>query len=280
MVNSAEFHLKNREVINLNFEEMTIKEIKKFIKEFDNIEKIDNGIIDNLKKDNRKGVNKIAERILKKKKRKEEKVKKWHTQNKHIYNLEEQGYELIAGIDEAGRGPLAGPVVSSAVILDSSHPILGLTDSKKLSLKERERLFDIILDEAVAVGLGIVSNTIIDRLNIHQATFLAMKRAVDDLESSPEYLLVDGSYTIPDLNIEQKAIVSGDLKVNSISAASIIAKVTRDRIMDELHHSYPDYNFLSNKGYGTKEHIDAIKDCGPCPYHRFSYKVVNENKAE
>ncbi len=272
--------MKNREVIILNFEEMTIKEIKNFINEFENIEKIDNGIIEKLNSDSRKGVNKIAARIEKQKEKKQEKIIQWHQQNNHLYNLKKEGYQLVAGIDEAGRGPLAGPVVSSAVILDSKEPILGLTDSKKLSLKERERLFDIILAKAVAVGLGIVSNTIIDRLNIHQATFLAMRRAVLDLEKQPEYLLIDGSYTIPDINIQQKAIVSGDLKVNSISAASIIAKVTRDRIMDELHNSYPKYNFLSNKGYGTKEHIDVIKESGPCPYHRFSYKVVDKNKSE
>jgi len=265
-------------VIILNFEEMTIKEIKNFIDEFDNIKKIDNGIINKLNSDSRKGVNKIANKIIKQKEKKQEKIKKWHQQNEHLYNLQKEGYRLVAGIDEAGRGPLAGPVVSAAVILDTDNPILGLTDSKKLSLKERERLFDIILGEAVSVGLGIVSNTIIDRLNIHQATFLAMRRAVQDLEKRPEYLLIDGSYKVPDINITQTAIVSGDLKVNSISAASIIAKVTRDRIMDELHNSYPQYNFLSNKGYGTKEHIDVIKNTGPCPYHRFSYKVVNENK--
>src|SRR6056297_1915492 len=247
---------------------MTIKEIKKF----------DNGIINKLNSDSRKGVNKIANKIIKQKEKKQEKIKKWHQQNEHLYNLQKEGYRLVAGIDEAGRGPLAGPVVSAAVILDTDNPILGLTDSKKLSLKERERLFDIILGEAVSVGLGIVSNTIIDRLNIHQATFLAMRRAVEDLQISPEFLLIDGSYTIPDIDYKQRAIVGGDLKVNAISAASIIAKVTRDCIMDELHSSYPSYNFLSNKGYGTQEHIEAIKDIGPCPLHRFSYKIVKENK--
>lgn len=259
---------------------MTIKEVKKFINEFENIEKIDDDIIEGLNGDSRKGVNKLAVKINKRKANKQKKINKWHLQNDYLYNLKKEGYQLVAGVDEAGRGPLAGPVVSSAVILNSKDPILGLTDSKKLSLKERERLFDLILEKAVAVGLGIVSNTIIDRLNIHQATFLAMRRAVTDLEKQPEYLLIDGGYTIPDLNINQKAIVKGDLKVNSISAASIIAKVTRDRIMDELHNSYPQYNFLSNKGYGTREHIEMIKDCGPCPYHRFSYQIVNENRSE
>lgn len=258
---------------------MTIEEIKTYIEKKDDIEKIDDSIIDKLNNDSRKGVHKIAEKIIRAKERKRNKIKKWHKQNEHIYSLNEKGFNLIAGIDEAGRGPLAGPVVSSAVILDINEPILGLTDSKKLSLKERERLFDIILERAITVGIGIVSNTIIDRLNIHQATFLAMKRAVEDLNEDPEFLLIDGGYTIPDFNYKQKAIISGDLKVNSISAASIIAKVTRDRIMDELHNSYPTYNFLSNKGYGTQEHINAIKDIGPCPYHRYSYNIVKENKS-
>lgn len=262
----------------MNFDEMTIKEIKNFIDQFEDIEKIDNGIIKELAADSRKGVNDICNKIKRKKAQRKDKIQQWHSQNEHLNLLEEKGYNLIAGIDEAGRGPLAGPVVSSAVILDKKNPILGLTDSKKLSQSERERLFNIILEEAVGVGIGIVSNTIIDRLNIYQATFVAMRRAVEDLSPSPEFLLIDGNQTIPDFNIEQKAVVSGDLKVNSISAASIIAKVTRDRIMDELHESYPSYNFLSNKGYGTQEHIEAIEDVGPCPYHRFSYKIVEKNK--
>lgn len=257
---------------------MTIQEIKAYIDQYQDIDDIDKNLVKKLDNDSRKGVNKIARKINRKKAKKKKMLKNWHKQNKDLDDLHNKGYELIAGVDEAGRGPLAGPVVSSAVILDINNPILGLTDSKKLSEQRREELFDIILQEAKSVGIGIVSNTIIDRVNIHQATFLAMKRAVNDLKKEPEYILVDGSYIIPELNLKQKAIVSGDLKVNSISAASIIAKVTRDRIMDELHNSYPKYNFLSNKGYGTKEHIEAIKINGPCPFHRFSYKVVDENK--
>lgn len=258
---------------------MTIKEINEYIKDqFSDIDNIGKNLIEKLNNDSRKGVKKIAKKINKKKTKRQKMIKKWHQQNKDIDDLQNKGYKFIAGVDEAGRGPLAGPVVSSAVILDINDPILGLTDSKKLSEQRREELFDIILKKAKSVGIGIVSNTIIDRVNIHQATFLAMKRAVNDLKKEPEYILVDGSYIIPEINIKQKAIVSGDLKVNSISAASIIAKVTRDRIMDELHNSYPKYNFLSNKGYGTKEHIEAIKSKGPCPFHRFSYKIVDKNK--
>jgi ribonuclease HII len=262
----------------LNFNEKTIKEIKVYIDKYDDVEQIDSGIINGLENDSRKGVNKIAERIHNKKRKKRKKQKMWQKQNEILKKYEKKGFEYIAGIDEAGRGPLAGPVVSSAVILDTSKPILGLTDSKKISLSERERLFDIILDEAVSVGIGIVSNTIIDRMNIHQATFLAMRRAIEDLNYNPGFVLVDGNQKIPEIKCEQEAVISGDLKINSISAASIIAKVTRDRIMDELHESYPTYNFLSNKGYGTQEHISAIESDGPCPYHRFSYKIVNEHK--
>ncbi len=264
----------------MNFNEMTIKEIKKYIDEFKDINQIDNTTIDLLEKDSRKGVNKLAKRIHNKKQQIIKKQNMWKKQNEIIKQYENKGFQYIAGIDEAGRGPLAGPVVSSAVILNTSKPILGLTDSKKISLSERERLFDIILDKAVSVGIGIVSNTIIDRVNIHQATFLAMRRAIDDLDYNPGFVLVDGNQKIPEIDCEQEAIISGDLKVNSISAASIIAKVTRDRIMDELHESYPEYNFLSNKGYGTQEHISAIENQGPCPYHRFSYKIVGENKRE
>ncbi|MBS3810738.1 MAG: ribonuclease HII [Halanaerobiales bacterium] len=261
----------------MNFEKMTISEINNFVEGFSEIEKIENDIIKKLSTDYRKGVKKIAQKIKRAKKKKEIQKENWHKQNGIIYQLQKKGFQMIAGIDEAGRGPLAGPVVSSAVVLDLNKPILGLTDSKKLSSKARERLFKTIFDKA-RVGIGIVSNTIIDRLNIHQATFLAMRRAVEDLQISPEFLLIDGSYTIPDIDYKQRAIVGGDLKVNAISAASIIAKVTRDCIMDELHSSYPSYNFLSNKGYGTQEHIEAIKDIGPCPLHRFSYKIVKENK--
>src|SRR6056297_3894889 len=174
---------------------MTIKEINEYIKEqFSDIDNIGKNLIEKLNNDYRKGVKKIAKKINKKKTKRQKMIKKWHQQNKDIDDLQNKGYKFIAGVDEAGRGPLAGPVVSSAVILDINDPILGLTDSKKLSEQRREELFDIILKKAKSVGIGIVSNTIIDRVNIHQATFLAMKRAVNDLKKEPEYILVDGSY--------------------------------------------------------------------------------------
>lgn len=259
----------------MNFNKMTIKEVKNYI---DSLEKIDDKLIESLNKDHRSGIKKLVDKILRDRKKSKDLVKKWKKQNKKIESLVDKGYHMIAGIDEAGRGPLAGPVVSSAVILDSKTPILGLTDSKKINLKKREKLFEVINDKAIAIGIGIVSNTIIDRVNIQQATFIAMRRAVLDLKIEPDYLLVDGNQVIPEIEIDQKAVIKGDLKINSVSAASIIAKVTRDQIMDELDKTYPQYKFISNKGYGTKEHINVIKEIGPSPCHRYSYKIVAENK--
>ncbi len=207
-----------------------------------------------------------------------------------------QGYKLIAGVDEAGRGPLAGPVVSAAVILPDDFTCKGINDSKKLSEKKREHLFPIIKDNAIAVGTGIATHEEIDDINILQASLLSMKRAVENLSCQansilpgsispdtnfpdfllPDFLLIDGKFTI-DMTIDQSAIVKGDSRSISIAAASIIAKVTRDRIMKELHDQYPVYNFSQHKGYPTKAHKEAILEHGPCPVHRRSFKgVVNE----
>ncbi|MCG8565773.1 MAG: ribonuclease HII [Desulfobacterales bacterium] len=185
----------------------------------------------------------------------------------------ENGYSAIAGLDEAGRGPLAGPVVSAAVILPRGFECPGLTDSKKLSEKKRDALFPIIREEALAVGVGIADHKEIDEINILQASLLSMKRAVEDLGMDADFLLVDGKFTIP-METPQQAIVKGDSLSISIAAASIIAKVTRDRQMAELHEAYPQYNFIKHKGYPTKAHKEAIREHGPCPVHRMSFKVV------
>ena len=176
----------------------------------------------------------------------------------------------VAGIDEAGRGPLAGPVVAAAVILPKDIFLPFLNDSKKVTEKRRDVLFDEIKQNAIAYGIGIASNVLIDEINILQATYEAMREAINSLEKTPDVLLVDAVH-IPDINIKQVGIVKGDAKSVNIAAASILAKVTRDRIMAEYDKIYPEYGFASNKGYGTATHIAALKEVGPCAIHRKSF---------
>lgn len=186
---------------------------------------------------------------------------------------------LIAGVDEAGRGPLAGNVVAAAVILDDLHPIAGLNDSKKLTALRREKLFIEIQAKALCVSIGEASVEEIDQLNILQATMLAMQRAVNGLRLKPAKVLIDGN-RIPKLDVLAEAIVGGDAKVKAISAASIIAKVTRDRQCDALHAQYPHYGFANHKGYGTAEHMAALKKHGATPEHRKSYAPVAKAMAQ
>lgn len=180
---------------------------------------------------------------------------------------------LIAGVDEAGRGPLAGPVVAAAVILDDLHPIAGLNDSKKLTALKREKLFDEIRAKALCCSIAQASVDEIDRLNILQATLLAMRRAVEGLRLKPSKVLVDGN-RLPVLDVMAEAIVKGDATVPAISAASILAKVTRDRWCAELDAQYPQYGFLGHKGYGTAEHLEALRTHGACPEHRKTFAPV------
>jgi len=195
----------------------------------------------------------------------------------NLYNyenrLKNEGYSLISGIDEAGRGSLSGPVVAAAVILPCHLFIPYIKDSKKLTSQKRTELYFSILNKAKDVGIGIVEADIIDRINITQASFLAMKKAILDLKEVPDYLLVDG-FKIPHLNISQLALIKGEDKSISIAAASIIAKVYRDNIMVKYDQKYPQYLFKKNKGYGTKEHLKAIIKYGPSEIHRKSYKRV------
>jgi len=193
----------------------------------------------------------------------------------------QEGYQLVAGIDEAGRGPLAGPVVAAAVILPPGYLNSEINDSKKLSAAKREELYEIISKEAVAIGMMVVDADVIDRVNILQATLQAMRDAVLELPTSPDFLLIDGNQRVPILT-PQKPIVKGDALSISIAAASIIAKVSRDRIMEMYHRQFPQYNFQQNKGYGTKEHLDAIKQFGICKIHRKSFhvKYLNQTKLE
>ena len=179
------------------------------------------------------------------------------------------GYNIIGGIDEAGRGPLAGPVSAACVILDKNNIPEGINDSKKLSEKKREALYDIIMKNAT-VSVALVDAETIDRINIREATKLCMRNAVEGLSVKPDFLLIDGNFVINAIENET-FVIGGDAKSLSIGAASIIAKVTRDRLMLEIDKEYPMYNFKKHKGYGTKEHIEAIRAFGPCPYHRRSF---------
>ncbi len=188
----------------------------------------------------------------------------------------QKGYKDIAGIDEAGRGPLAGPVVSAAVILPRDIPLPGVMDSKKLSPKRRSQLYETIFTRAESIGIGIVDAIEIDRINILQASLLAMTMAVDNLNPQPNCLLIDGTFSISS-DLPQKPIAKGDSLSISIAAASIVAKVTRDRLMESYHLYYPLFDFLRHKGYPTKAHKEAIRIFGCCPIHRRSFRGVKEH---
>jgi ribonuclease HII len=190
-------------------------------------------------------------------------------------SLYEKGYQFIAGVDEVGRGPLAGPVVAAAVVLPPYHTIPGINDSKKLSAHKRETLYTDILNGALSTGIGIIDHTEIDQTNILKASLKAMSLAVNKLDCSVDYLLIDGIFPIQSA-IPQETVKKGDSLSVLIAAASVIAKVTRDRMMNDYHRKYPCYNFAHNKGYGTKEHRDAIQQYGYSPLHRKTFKgVVN-----
>lgn len=193
------------------------------------------------------------------------------------------GYKLIGGVDEAGRGPLAGPVVAACVVIGPDFklddPELALVnDSKKLSAKQREKLFSIIKKQALAVEIGVVDNLTIDKINILQASFLAMRRAINKLKIVPDYILLDGKFKIPRLDKPQTAIIKGDAQVWVIAAASIIAKVSRDWLMSQESKKYPQYLFEQHKGYGTKLHLEKIQEYGPCPIHRQSFYPMKPRK--
>lgn len=189
-----------------------------------------------------------------------------------------QGYEVIGALDEAGRGPLAGPVVAVCVIFNANfslnNDLKEINDSKKISAKKREKLFELIKEHFVEVGVGICDNLAIDRINILQATFLAMKKAIGSIKNKPQFLMIDGSIKMPNCSIAQQVYVKGDERVLAIAAASIIAKVERDRLMIDFHKQYPQYGFDQHKGYGTKSHIERLKQYGPCPIHRLSFAHV------
>jgi len=202
---------------------------------------------------------------------KEKEIERINTLKEYETKLHSEGIKYIAGIDEAGRGPLAGPVVVGIVIMKPDSFIEGINDSKKISEKKREKLYEQITNEAIAWGVGIVDQREIDEINILNATKKALNMAITGLETKPERILVDALEKIDTCGIPYTSVIKGDAKIYSIAAASIIAKVTRDRIMQEYDEVYPEYGFAGHKGYGTSKHIQAIKEYGPCPLHRKSF---------
>lgn len=241
--------------IRLEYEQLTSENIRSFIEKYS--------------EDTRSGVQKLIKQCQNRiQKEMEEEIRL-----EYMLMFERKYYKtcnFVCGIDEAGRGPLAGPVVAAAVILPKNHKIAYLNDSKQLSEKKREELFDKIMSEALAVGVGIVSPKRIDEINILQATYEAMRGAINQLKIQPEILLND-AVIIPEVKIPQEKIIKGDAKSLSIAAASIIAKVTRDRMMKDYHELFPEYGFNKHKGYGSKEHIQSIQQYGPSPIHRRTF---------
>ncbi len=193
---------------------------------------------------------------------------------RHELKLRRSGADLIAGVDEVGIGPLAGPVVAAAVILREDDKIKGIDDSKKLSPRDREKLFSVIARSSVSIGIGIVDSWMIDSINILQASLKAMEEAVISLSKKPDHILVDGIRKIPNIDIPQTSIKHGDSVSSAIATASIVAKVVRDRLMDHYDRVYPHYGFANHKGYGTKAHIKCLKKFGPVAIHRYSYQPV------
>ncbi len=202
--------------------------------------------------------------------------------NIDLYQYEKElwnkNINLVGGIDEVGRGPLIGPVVAACVILPKDFVLEGLTDSKKLSEKKREKFYDVIMDKAIAVGIGQASEKVIDEINIYEATKVAMKEAVQNCKIKPEHILVDAMPL--SLDVPTTSIIKGDAKSITIAAASVIAKVTRDRMLVELDKKYPMYDLKHNKGYGTKKHIEALREYGITKYHRLSFAPVKENSSK
>ncbi len=248
---------------------MTIKEIRELL----NKEKIDQEELAHLRQDKRIGVQKLLqsyERKQEKLKRKKDAFLKRFTYENKFW----QKGQIVAGVDEVGRGPLAGPVVTAAVIIDQNFDLIEVNDSKQLSPKQRLNLYPYILEEAVSVAVGVKSSQIIDQVNIYQADRLAMAQAVNNLDRKPDALLVD-AMNVP-VHLPQVKLIKGDAKSNSIAAASIIAKVFRDQLMNDYAKIYPQYNFTHNAGYGTKDHILALKKYGPTPIHRKTFAPVSD----
>jgi ribonuclease HII len=252
-----------------SFEKMTIAAIAAFLQDRDKLSPEERAL---LEADSRRGVINLISRYYKRQEaciQEEKRLQKMLVEEQKLWK---HGFKFIAGVDEAGRGPLAGPVVAAAVIFRPGTKINGLNDSKQLSAALREKIFEIIIQEAEAYGIGSASKEEIDEINIHRATLLAMNRALDRLCPKPDFVLVDG-FPIADCPYRQKALKGGDTISLSIAAASVLAKVTRDQMMTVLHERYPVYGFDRHMGYGTLEHRSALNEHGPCPAHRTSFRL-------
>ncbi|MDO6449657.1 ribonuclease HII [Oceanobacillus profundus] len=233
-------------------------------------------MIQELKADERKGVQQLL-KSYEKQKAKEKQLADQFVEMSHYEQVAySKGCQYIAGVDEAGRGPLAGPVVAAAVILPVDFTLYGLNDSKQLNQATRDYFFTKIREQAVSYGVAIIDNRTIDEMNIFEATKLAMRQAINQLKPSPDHVLID-AVELRDLPYSTESLIKGDAKSISIAAASILAKVTRDNLMREMHEEYPDYNFMSNMGYGTKHHLEKLREIGASPYHRRSYAPVRNS---
>ena len=247
----------------------TIKEIKE---QLANIQRLDDPLLAELEQDSRSGViQAIAKRKRELQKQVDEdlRLEKMLAYEKELYT---QGIQLIAGVDEVGRGPLAGPVVAAAVILPEDCKISGLNDSKKIPKSKHKEIYEAVLQNAIAIGIGIKDNQVIDQVNIYEATKLAMREAIGQLEPQPQHLLIDAMRL--DLPISQTSIIKGDANSLSIAAASIVAKVTRDQMMEEFDREYPGYDFAQNAGYGTVKHLAGLDKLGVTPIHRRSFEPI------
>lgn len=252
-------------------EHTSISQLKKLFAE----QEITDEMLRALMLDERKGVQQLVRKHERELEKKAKLEKQFIDMQQFDQTFYDQGYELIAGVDEAGRGPLAGPVVAAAVVLPQNFKLLGLTDSKQINMQLRNEFFDIIINEAISYHISVVDNEKVDKVNIFEATKLAMKQSIHNLSKPPEFVLID-AVKIDQLKYPYSAIIKGDEKSISIAAASILAKVTRDRIMDEIHRKYPVYNFNSNMGYGTKHHLETLAKYGVTPYHRKTFAPVKE----
>ena len=247
----------------------TIKEIKELLA---TVKDLDNPLFLELEKDSRSGVQKEINKRKKAIQAELDEDLRLETMLSYEKELYKQGFTFIAGVDEVGRGPLAGPVVAAAVILPQNCKIKGLNDSKKIPKKKHLEIYHAVQDQALAIGIGIMDNQVIDQVNIYEATKLAMKEAISQLSPQPEHLLVDAMKL--ELPISQTSIIKGDANSLSIAAASIVAKVTRDNIMKDYDNQYPGYDFATNAGYGTAKHLDGLEKLGVTPIHRTSFEPI------
>ena len=250
---------------------MTLEQLAKFLQKRERLSREEE---QQLLADRRRGARQLLDSFRRRVDRHREERERLHNMSSRERSLWARGFELVAGVDEAGRGPLAGPVVAAAVILPRGElsPLAGLNDSKQLTVQKRGLLFENILQVALGVGVGVGPVELIDRINIYGATMEAMAGAVYNLPCLPSAVLVDG-YPVRGLELYQQAIIGGDACSLSIAADSVVAKVTRDRLMDRLHRQYPRYGFSRHKGYATREHREALERYGPCPVHRRSFRL-------